>query len=87
VKGGKIFTCPLCRNELQSKIAKSIANDEPLRFRLQLEQLMASLRALNQENANATLAHLDYLINNGGIDAVAAAVDGVITEVSNTLQA
>ena len=86
VKGGKLFTCPLCRNELPSKIENSIANDEPLRFRLQLEQLMASLRALNQENANATLDHLDYLINHGGIDAVAVAVNGVITDVSNSLQ-
>ena len=44
MKGGKIFTCPLCRNKLPSKIEKSIsasiANDEPLRFRLQLEQLI-----------------------------------------------
>ena len=87
VKGGKIFTCPLCRNELQSKIAKSIANDEPLRFRLQLEELMESMRALNQENTDATLAHLDYLINHVGMDAVAVAVDGIITRLSNNLQA
>jgi hypothetical protein len=90
-KGGKKFTCPLCRNKLPSKIEKSISasitNDEPLRFRLQLEELMTSLRALNQENSNVTLAHLDYLINHAGIDEVAVAVDGVITRVSNTLQA
>lgn len=87
MKGGKKFTCPLCRNKLPSKIEHVKSNDERLRFRLQLEQLMEGLRAVNQENTIAALAHLDYLITHGGIDAVAVAVDGVITRLSNTIQA
>jgi hypothetical protein len=44
---------------------------------------MTHFRDLNQDNTNATLAHLNYLINRGGTDAVATAVDRLITDLSD----
>lgn len=96
---GKAFTCPMCRKELPSKTSTSTstagnsilhslrlqlpASNDRIQLRLWLEQLMASLRALNQENVNATVDHLDNLINQGGIDAVASAVHPVLIDVIN----
>ena len=59
------------------------AGNDRVQLRLQLEHLMASLRALNQESANATVAHLENLINQGGIDTVARAVNPVIIDIVN----
>lgn len=86
-KGRTKFTCPLCRKELPSKIATfrstSTEENDRVRVRLQLEDLMTHFRDINQANTNTTLAHLNYLINRGGMDAVATAVDRLITDLSD----
>ena len=79
--GGNAFTCPMCRKELPSKIPTTVSNERAQR-RHQLELLMASLRDLNDANANVTVAHLEDLISHGGFDAVASAVDGIVAELS-----
>ena len=82
--GGHAFTCPMCRKELQrtstASTSTSVSNDF-VQMRNQLELLMEFLRNQNQENTNATLAHLDNLISQGGVDRVASAVNELIMEL------
>jgi hypothetical protein len=62
-KVSQTFTCPICRKNLRQEL------------NLQLELMMASLLALNQENATSAVAHLVDLISQSSTDEVADAVD------------
>ena len=95
--GGNVFTCPMCRKELQrtstASTSTSQSDDERIRIlmRNQLELLMESLRRAedanqedaNQEDANVTLlARLENLISQNGVDVIASAVNQLISDSS-----
>ena len=54
-------------------------------MRLQLEEWMAYLQDQTDENSRVTVAHLENLINQGGVDRVASAFNGLILDLSDNM--
>ena len=86
--GGNAFTCPICRTELQrtytASTSTSVSNVR-IQMRLQLEEWMAYLQDQTDENSRVTVAHLENLINQGGVDRVASAFNGLILDLSDNM--
>ena len=84
----KVFNCPMCRKKLPRTIKRQTTstNNDREQLREQLEVIMSTLRSHDHREANATVVHLENLINQAGVDAVARAADRIVREVLNNIQ-
>ena len=81
----RVYNCPLCRKKLPRTVKRHTASTTTS-DREQLELIMSTLRSHDHREANATVVHLENLINQAGVDAVARAAARIVRELSNRIQ-
>lgn len=83
--GRRVYNCPMCRKKLPRTVKRHTASTTTS-DREQLELVMSTLRSYGHREAIATIAHLENLINQAGVDAVARASARIVRELSNRIQ-
>ena len=85
--GRRVYNCPMCRKKLPRTVKRHTASTTTSDSdREQLELVMSTLRSYGHREAIATIAHLENLINQAGVDAVARASARIVRELSNRIQ-
>ena len=83
--GRRVYNCPMCRKKLPRTVKRHTASTTTS-DREQLELVMSTLRSYGHREAIATIAHLENLINQAGVDAVARASARIVRELSNRIR-
>jgi hypothetical protein len=78
----------MCRKKLPRTVKRHTASTTTTSDsdREQLELVMSTLRSYGHREAIATIDHLENLINQAGVDAVARAAARIVRELSNRIQ-
>ena len=88
--GRRVYNCPMCRKKLPRTVKRHTASTTTASTttsdREQLELVMSTLRSYGHREAIATIAHLENIINQAGVDAVARASARIVRELSNRIQ-
>lgn len=83
--GRRVYNCPMCRKKLPRTVKRHTASTS-IDDREELELIMSTLRSYGHREAIAAVNHLENLINQAGVDAVARATARMVTELSNRIQ-